>query len=365
MSLARRLIGFSLATALALAAQASLDYDRFRDFLKSSLEQQFKDKQIAGYLKGQKLEFALSDKLIEEFVGWGIGPKTLQALEDLKPSTAGLPEPRTVPKSGQRTQQPPPPTLEEQQRIIAEVRANAKAYTENLPDYMCLQITQRYVDPSGLEMDWLKYDEIKTRVSYVQGRENYEMLSVNNRATTKSFSQLGGATSTGEFGTTLASLFSPQTNAKFTWARHSLLRGHAVYVFNVEVPRSRSSWSLTSGGAAEGLPERTIRTAYSGLVYIGKESERVLRIVMEARNIPRDFPMQQARSRLDYDFIAISGQDFLLPLKAQISMRDGKMLGRNEVEFRLYRKFTVEATIAFEEIEDIQPLPEDEPIDPR
>ncbi len=361
MRIARRLLGVSLAAALALAAQAALDYDRLRDFLKSSLDQGFKDKQIANYLKTQKLEFALSEKLIEEFVGWGIGPRTLQALETLQPSTAGLPAPRIVPETGLRTQQPPPPSLEEQRRIIAEARANARVYTDGLPDYMCLQLTRRYVDPSGLEMDWLKYDEIKTRVSYVEGRERYELLSVNDRAVSKSFHQLGGATSSGEFGSTLAGLFSLQTDAKFTWARHSLLRGHPVYVFNVEVSRSRSSWSLNSHGAAEGLPERTIRTAYEGLVYIDKQSERVLRIVMEARGIPRDFPMQEARSRLDYDFIDISGRDFLLPLKAQVFMRDGKMLSRNEVEFRLYRKFAVEATISFDEIEDIQPLPAEEP----
>ena len=365
LRVARRLPAACLAAALVLAAQTALDYDRLRDFLKSSIEQGFKDKQIANYLKTRKLKFALSDKLIEEFVGWGIGPRTLQALEALQPLTAGLPAPRLVAETGRRTQQPPPPSREEQRRIVAEARANARAYTAGLPDYMCLQLTRRYVDPSGLEMDWLKYDEIKTRVSYVGGRERYELLSVNDRASSKSFDQLGGAVSSGEFGSTLAGLFALQTDAAFTWARHSLLRGRSVYVFNVEVPRSRSSWSLTSHGAAEGLPERTIRTAYKGLVYIDKQSERVLRIVMEARGIPRDFPMQEARSRLDYDFIDISGQDFLLPLKAQVFMRDGKILSRNEVEFRLYRKFTVEATISFEEIEDIQPLPAEEPEAPR
>lgn len=363
LRLARRLTAACLTAALTLAAQAALDYDRLRDFLKSSLEQGFKDKQIANYLKTQKLQFALSDKLIEEFVGWGIGPRTLQALEALQPSTAGLPAPRIADASGRRTQQPPPPSLEEQRRIIAEARANARDYTAELPDYMCLQLTRRYVDPSGLEMDWLKYDEIKTRVSYVEGRENYELLSINDRAAAKSFEQLDGATSSGEFGSTLAGLFAARTDAQFTWARHSLLRGHPVYVFNVEVPRSRSSWSLTSHGAAEGLPERTIRTAYRGLVYIDKQVERVLRIVMEAQGIPRDFPMQQARSRLDYDFIDIGGSDFLLPLKAQVFMRGGKMLSRNEVEFRLYRKFTVEATISFEEIEDIEPLPAEDPVE--
>ena len=82
---------------------------------------------------------------------------------------------------------------------------------------------------------------------------------------------------------------------------------------------------------------------------------------MEAQGIPRGFPMQEARSRLDFDFIDLSGQAFLLPLKAQAFVRTGRLLTRNELEFRLYRKFTAEATITFEEIDDLEPLPEDEP----
>jgi hypothetical protein len=249
--------------------------------------------------------------------------------------------------------QPPPPSQEEQNRIIAEARANALAYTERLPDFVCLQITRRYVDPSGLEMDWLKYDEVKTRVSYVEGSENYEVVSVNNQITNKSMHDLGGATSTGEFGSLLRELFEPRTDAKFTWARHSLLRGKAVYVFHLQVPKRRSRWRLSYEKSNE------IIAGYAGLVYIDKESERVLRMDVKAVEIPPDFPLQDASTRLDYDYIDISGQSFLLPLKGRVGMRDGRVLSRNDVEFRLYRKFSAEATISFDEIEEIQPLAED------
>ena len=82
---------------------------------------------------------------------------------------------------------------------------------------------------------------------------------------------------------------------------------------------------------------------------------------MEAQGIPKGFPMQEARSRLDYDYIDLSGEPFLLPLKAQTFVRSSRLLTRNDLEFRLYRKFTAEATITFEEIEGLEPLPEDPP----
>jgi len=64
-------------------------------------------------------------------------------------------------------------------------------------------------------------------------------------------------------------------------------------------------------------------------------------------------------SRLDYDHIEISGQRFLLPLKGRVGMRSGKVLSRNDVEFRLYRKFSTESTISFGDIDDLEPLAEE------
>ena len=362
MGTARRLL-LLVGILGVLHGQVGLTYAQLRQFIKSSVEQKLRDKDVAAYLKRQVVGFAITDGLVEEFVGWGIGPRTLKALEAMQEATARLPAPSAeqLPPRKRAPRQPPPPTEEEQQRIIEEARSRAQSYTEDLPNYVCLQVTRRYFDPTGLEMDWLRHDEIKTRVSYVDGSEDYETLTVDDRATTKGFSDLGGTTSTGEFGTILDSLFDVRTAADFRWARHSLLRGKPVYVFHLEVPQARSSWSLTSEGSGTGTGPRTIRAGYTGLVYVGKEAGSVLRIVMEAQGVPASFPMQEARSRLDYDYIDLGGESFLLPLKAQAFVRAGSFLTRNDLEFRLYRKFTAEATITFEEIEDLEPLPEDLP----
>jgi hypothetical protein len=323
--------------------------------IRSSLDQNHRDREIAEFLNTQKLTFALDEQLIEGFVGMGVGPRTLAALQKLMADSEGLPEAETAESIPPERRQPPPPSAEEQERIIEEARRFALDYTRNLPDYLCLQVTRRYVDPSGLEMDWLKYDEVKTRVSYVDQHENYELVSVNNKVTNQAFDELGGATSTGEFGSWLAEIFDPTTKAEFRWARHALLRGRGAWVFSLRVPQARSRWRLRYE------KQREIIAGYTGLIYVDKETERVIRIVTEAENIPRDFPIQGARSRLDYDFIEIAGGEYLLPLKARVSMRDGRYLSRNDVEFRLYRRFSAEAVISFDEIEDLAPLPEDEP----
>lgn len=352
----KRLLAVMFLCGAVVWAQQGLSYQQLRDMLQSSIEQGLQDREISKYLKSQKLRFALSDALLEEFQGMGAGSRTLKVLRELQTRSRAMPVPRIVEANEPSgPDQPPPPSEEEQARIIAETRANALAYTDDLPDFVCLQVTRRYVDPSGLEMDWLKQDEVKTRVSYFDHHENYEVISVNNQITNVQMHDLGGTTSTGEFGSMLAQLFDPKTDAQFDWARHSLLRGRAVYVFTLRVLKSRSRWSLSVAKTD------TIITGYRGLVYIDKETERVLRIYTEAENIPRDFGLQSAQSRLDYDYIEIGGQKFLLPLKARVRLRQGKLLARNDVEFRLYRKFSADATITFDEAEGLDPLLEEQP----
>ena len=60
---------------------------------------------------------------------------------------------------------------------------------------------------------------------------------------------------------------------------------------------------------------------------------------------------------LDYDYTNIGEQQFLLPLRAVVRMRNEKLLTKNEVEFRLYRKFGADVAIKFETPD---PLPEDQ-----
>ncbi len=359
MMFVRGILGLGLLVVVTLSAQTGLQFDQLRDLLRSSITQGLSDKDVAKYLKDQQVSFQLTPVMVEEFQGLGVGPRTLNELRRMSEASAGLPAPDAAVVREERPAGPPPPSQEEQRRIIEEARRNALEYTDRLPDFLCLQITRRYIDPSGLEMDWLKYDELKTRVSYVEGSENYELVSVNNQVAEKPMEKVGGATSTGEFGSLLRELYSPGTGARFSWARHSLLRGRPVYVFNFQVSRSGSRWRLNYSAGPEGARAQEIVTAYGGLVYIDKETERTMRISMQAEDIPPSFPIQKATTRLDYDYIDISGGDFLLPLKAQVNMRAGREMTRNDVEFRLYRKFSAEATISFDEIDDVEPLPEE------
>src|SRR5581483_845730 len=95
----------------------------------------------------------------------------------------------------------------------------------------------------------------------------------------------------------------------------------------------------------------------SGLVYVDRQSHEVLRVTLVAEDIPASFPIRQAETILDYDYQILGDHPFLLPLKAENRMQTAGVLTRNDVEFRLYRKFSSESEIKYDTPD---PLPEEQ-----
>jgi hypothetical protein len=245
--------------------------------------------------------------------------------------------------------QPPPPDSLEQGRVLKDVTEYAQDYSKHLPNFICTQVTRRHVDPQGQGFFRL-LDTVTAKLTYFEQREEKKVVLVNNTPTQTDYEKLGGATSTGEFGSMMHEIFMPDSQARFEWERWATLRGKRMYVFSYHVPQERSKWRVTYENSQSIVP------AYRGLIYIDKETLAVMRITLQGENIDPSFPVQAASTVLDYDYQKISGQDYILPLKATLEMRSGRTVLKNEEEFRMYKKFGAEATITFTP----DPLPESE-----
>jgi hypothetical protein len=338
-----RLLSLTLAFCLLLTAQAlRLNLGQLRAFLRSSVQLQHEDRRVADYVKKVALTERITERDVEELAGEGIGPRTIEALRTLIPSTVNLPNATRDPvlRTVEQTKMVGPSEAE-QKRLIADARDIALNYTKRLPDFICLQVTRRYVDPSGLEVFHLA-DTLAARLSYFEQKENYKTVSVNGRLTDIDMEKLGGATSSGEFGSMLKQIFEPETDAEFWWERWAKLRGRVVHVFGYRVKQSRSKWHIVWQRELDYVP------GYKGLIYIDKDVPVIYRVTLDAETLPPSFPIQEARTQLDYEYTDISGSEFLLPLRAEMRMREGKFLVRNNVEFRNYRKFGAEATITYD-----------------
>jgi hypothetical protein len=336
------------ALALLLTAQSGITIEQLVSFIRSSIQLRHPDKQVAAYLGKIKLTEQLDDRTIEDLDGQGAGPKTLEALRALRDASRSLPKapvqepPKAVPLI-------PPPPATDQIALLHRVRDYALNYSKSLPNFICTQVTRRYYDPSGLEF-WRAEDTLTARLSYFDQREDYKLIMVDNQLTDRPFESVGGATSTGEFGSMLKFMFDPDSYGEFKWSRWATLRGHRMYVFSYRIPQAHSQWRLNYDHQLE------IVTGYHGEVFVDKETDQVMRATFEADNIPPSFPIHQATSVLDYDYANVGEQKYLLPLKAVVRMRQAQLLTKNDVEFRMYRKFSTESTISFTP----DPLPDDQ-----
>ncbi len=353
---------------LTLQAQMQMNVEQLVEFVRSevALHQQ-SDKQIAAYIK-QKVQLTekLTDKTILDLEAQGAGPKTVQALQELRDKTAALKPPThdatyspATAADNTFTAGPatatlssaappiPPPSSVKQHEILDRIKEYAMSYSENLPNYMCVEVVRRAVDPNAGD-HYRSIGNVLARVSYNGGSEKYQVYSINGHyeeTTIEKAAGTGGAISTGEFGSMMRAIFEPHTEAEFGWEKWTTLRERRMAVFNFFVDSGHSSYSISySSGPSD---EQRIITAYKGLVYADPDTGEIDRIKFVAIDIPKSFPVNEASEILDYDQAQISGQTYILPMRAVLYMTAGREKSRNEIEFRNYRKFDAGSVITY------------------
>lgn len=355
-TLARAALLALVCAALIAAEQRQMTAPQLVSFIRSSIQLHQDDHAVAEVVKRIKLTNRLDAQTVEDLEGLGAGPRTVAALKQLVTASASLQEPPPpAPPKPVIVLQPPSPL--EQKRVLAEVTQNALAYVESLPNFICTQVTRRHIDPTGTE-SWRPDGVIQEHLSYVDHHEDYKVSMIDNKPVVGvQHDQVGGNRSSGEFGSMLEDIFDPSSQAHFEWERWATLRGRRMHVFSYRIPRAYSKYSIRDDQSGQ-----TIVTGYHGLVYADNETLRVMRITLECDDIPPSFPVQSATEVLDYDFASISGQKYLLPLKADLHFRAQTALVWNEIEFHLYRRFSADSAITFGSGDDTPaaPIPPDQ-----
>jgi hypothetical protein len=346
--------------ALAGFAQQQLTIDKLMEFISSSISQKLPDKDIADVLAKMKLTEKLDLRTVEELQGKGAGPKTVAALSRLAEASSTL-QPAPPKIAAPKPKPIPPPPYEEQQKVIQEAREYALNYSKSLPDFICLQVTRRYIDrhyKPGTEGSWAVSDRLAEKLSYFEQHEKYEAISQNdNSLYGKSGDALGGALSRGDFGTLLREIFTPESDAEFHWERWGNLDGHLFHVYTYAIDQPHSKETLSYDRSQQVTP------GYHGEIFIEKGPNVIWRITVEPEP-PASFPMQNIHEILDYRYTDISGQKFLLPLTGQLIMRAEGVGTKNDIEFRSYRKYSADTSITFDD-KDEPAAPEQKPDAPK
>ncbi len=346
--LTRLLICCILLTVLGIPAwaQRKVSVDQLEAFITSSLQLHHPDKQVANLLGSFTLTDHLDARRVETLQGMGVGPRTLKKLRELSEESANLPEPEAKAEVAARPTRPAPSAVE-QGEILNAARLNALNYTQGLPNFLCTQVTRRRVDFSGTG-NYHLMDTIQERLRYEDGGEDYQVVMVNgDLAKDMRHDQLGGTVTSGEWATMLYEIFEPSTETEFSWERWATLRGKRMYVFNFRVRQNRSQYRVSDQASG-----RSMVAGYAGSVYIDQQTNKVMRIRMDIQGL-QNFPIDQIGLDLNYDYVDIGGQDFVLPIKSTTKSKAGTLLSWNDVEFRNYQKFSTGATINFDLPEEL------------
>jgi hypothetical protein len=325
----------------AFAAQNSVPVAEVVTLIQNAVAKHDPDAGLAKSLHKIKLTERLDDHTVEDLESAGVGPKAAVELERLRDASRALPAPAIAPQFPHDGV----PPVSDQRHTVAAAQEIALNYAKSLPDFICTEVIRRYDDSRG---GFDLRDTLDVKLTYFDQKENYRLLTINGRPSVKPFETVGGAVSEGEFGSMLYSIFLGESKATFRWDHWTTLRKRIAHVFSFRILAANSMYRMQfSTGPAFG--KSGIIAGQHGFVYVDRETNQILRIAAESDTIPRDFPVKQSSTLLDYDFTDVGGRSFLLPIRAEVRMGTEYVHTRNLVEFHGYRKFAGESTITYQD----------------
>jgi hypothetical protein len=268
--------------------------------------------------------------------------------------------------------------------LLAEVRKKVLLTLDRLPKYMCTEtidrstfhpkkkVTKRQFRPLGLDPkeptpmrpvscdeiaalrkkeDWQVLRDASDRLRLdVAVSEDSEMFSWagENRFNDRGLADLvrRGATSTGAFGSLLASIFGTDFEANatnFTYKGEVNVAGRALVAFDFRVPLERSTFSM------ENQTHHSAIVAYEGSFLVDPKTFGLARLTVRAVQIPPEFNVCENVTTLDYGSVRLHDSEFLLPkdVVLHVTNADGTEL-ENSTVFSGCHEFLAESSLSFE-----------------
>jgi hypothetical protein len=299
----------------------------------------------------------LRDSIVEEIRKRGIGFPLTDGMRSVVATKSGSDAllRRTLEEAERRRVNPAtsalPPDAEAQE-LLDRTRNATLAAAAAMPDFLVKQLIRRS-RAYGTTSNWIPQDNLTIAVGFrANAGEEYKVLAVNGMPLgqearqTRDYSKdvAPGATSSGvEYISAVADVFKPESKTDFKVADTDLIQGRRTLVFEYAIEKPFSQLTLRAGDTASAI------VGSRGRVWIDRETNRVLRFEQIATEIPGDFPITAASTMIDYDWVTISENKYLLPTHSEILLtttnRSMSVQSRNEIRFRSYQKFGAELKV--------------------
>ena len=242
--------------------------------------------------------------------------------------------------------------------IMDRTRAVMTRNLASLPNYTCLQTIER-MQRRGVNRKLEMIDTVRLEVALVNGREMFSWPGAGNFEDSDVTEMVkGGAIGNGNFGTHARALFQT-SGPRFTYAGEVPFRSKPAYRFNYVVPRNRSGYLLRT---SKGDDKSQAVVGYHGLVLIDKATFDLLRLEIQADEIPPQLELTSTLDAVEYLRANIGGKPFLLPYEADLSMMDASGYeSRNRTRFTSCRQYSGESVLRFDDPEEVTSTVSQEP----
>ena len=171
----------------------------------------------------------------------------------------------------------PPPSAYEQREMIGRVTENALHSQEQLPDFICTQLTKRAEDKSGKGKRFKQLDSLEVEFSFIGRRPKWTLKKINEKPTRRLYDSIrSGFLSDAilQFFSLPDSIFGDGMQPRFTWNRWDTLDHRRTGVFSFRVNAAASQLGLTTDLG-------TIDVGFHGLMYADEATGMMLRLEVQ------------------------------------------------------------------------------------
>lgn len=200
----------------------------------------------------------------------------------------------------------------------------------------------------GQTVPWQIVDIVGTDTVADHGNEVDMSIRLHGAPGTEKQADSTGSWAEGDFSGVVQAILSPASNALFTKKRAVTIAKRRAWRYDYSVDQTHSDWQLSYLSAGRKL---TWEPAFGGTIWIDQGTSRVLRFEMAARNLPESFPFAKVEWTIDYDFVKINGENYLLPKHSEATScpRSIPKCTRNITEFQNYKAYGADSSISFDD----------------
>lgn len=226
--------------------------------------------------------------------------------------------------------------------LLAAIKRHMKEELDRLPNVSCVETVRREFQPAKGKMK--PFDAVRLEVHTDGDKELYASPGEREFSSASPMDYAGsGVLGSGFFGLHLKNILEG-TGVAFEYKGEAEIAGRRLARYDYRVSEM---W----GGQSFNLPEGTGTAGLRGSIWADPRTYDVIRLEMDADEIPPTLPVTEAMTRIDYARTAFDGgASLLLPASGEFRMvKVSGETSHNQIEFTDCRLFQARSELSFDE----------------